>query len=97
MVEAAERISVGTKILDEKVDGGITVFETLARPHEWIISKFGSVGNYFLSTEYQKANQAMNDIAASILRMETGAAAPEPERIELVDRYSRQDRVTART
>ena len=88
VVEAAERISFGTNILDEKVDGGSTLFETLGRPQEWIAAKFGSFGNYFLSPEYQKANQAMNDIAGAILRMETGAAAPEFERHEVASRYS---------
>ena len=48
------------------------------------------MGNYLLSPDYQRAKQSMNDIAAALLRMETGAAAPESERVEVVARYSPQ-------
>ena len=85
--EAAVRVNDGIKILQSPTEGGGRRFEVLAGLGENILSSVPG-GNYKLSDDYQKANQAMNDIASALLRMETGAAAPEFERIEVVKRYS---------
>ena len=85
--EAAVRVDEGLAILESSAEGGGRIFEVLAGLKENILSATPG-GNYALSSDYQKASQAMNDIAAALLRMETGAAAPELERDEVVVRYS---------
>lgn len=88
-VDAATRVRSGLEVLGNAsdMDDGTTVFETLAGLKEDTLSKV-PFGNYALSPDYQKAKQAMADIASALLRLETGAAAPEFERIELQERYS---------
>jgi len=51
----------------------------LTNPGDFIASQFGTVGNYFKSPEYQKAEQSATVIAEMYLRAITGAAAPEQE------------------
>ena len=85
--EAAVRVSDGLAVLESPTENGGRLFESLAGLTENILSSVPG-GNYKLSADYQRANQAMNDIAAALLRMETGAAAPPEERVEVVVRYS---------
>ena len=87
-VEAGVRVKRGLEVLDTPTEDGRTIFDTLGDLDERAKGTVPVAGNYMLSAEYQKAEQAMGDIAASLLRLETGAAAPEFERIELVKRYS---------
>ena len=85
--EAAIRVDEGLAVLQGPAENGERLFESLAGLAENILSSVPG-GNYKLSADYQRANQAMNDIAAALLRMETGAAAPPQERDEIVTRYS---------
>ena len=85
--EAAVRVGEGLDVLQAPTENGERRFEVLAGLTENVI---GSVpgGNYKLSADYQMASQAMSDIASSLLRMETGAAAKEEERLDVIARYS---------
>ena len=88
-LEASSRVGKGLEILQAPAQSGEPLFKVLSGLQENVASKVPG-GNYLLSPDYQRAQQSMNDIAAALLRMETGAAAPESERLEVVARYSPQ-------
>ena len=85
--EAAVRVGEGLDVLQAPTENGERRFEVLAGLAENVI---GSVpgGNYKLSADYQMASQSMRDIAASLLRLETGAAAKAEEQEDIILRYS---------
>ena len=86
--DAAGRVGRNLGVLGERAGDGKSVFETLSRPDEAAAASLGVAGNYLLSQDYQRAQQAMADVASALLRLETGAAAPEFERKEVIARYS---------
>ena len=77
-------------ILDEPLEGGQTLFETLAMPGQELAGSTPLTKELFQDPNYQRAAQAMNETAQVILRWETGAAAPVHEVRNMADRYSPQ-------
>lgn len=53
--------------------------ETLANPSERVAAGVPGVGNFLVSDEYQKAQQAGREFLAAVLRKDTGAAITQSE------------------
>ena len=64
-----------------------TYFEKLASPSNVIGDVLDLNTGYLTSGPYEQANQAIESMAQSILRLETGAAAPPHETVNLKKRY----------
>ena len=85
-IQAADRVGSALNVLLEPTEDGRTIFELGADLGERSKAKLPG-GNYLVSQDFQRFQQALSDGAQALLRLETGAAAPQTEVDEIMRRY----------
>ena len=87
-MQAGEVIRNSLKVLESNDPEGKALFLQGLDFWQDAASSVPFVGNYLKTPEYQQFAQAMGDAASMILRLETGAAATEQEREDVINRYA---------
>ena len=87
-VVAAQQGARAIGILGQPGEGGEPIFNELASAVEAVKGGLPWIGNFLVSGDFQRAKNAMDTAVSAFLRLETGAAAPNFERIDALKRLA---------
>ena len=86
-IQAADRVGNSLEILTGQTEDGQRLFDLGASTAQKSLGAIPGVGNFAVSGDFQRYEQALADASQALLRLETGAAAPDTEVREIKKRY----------